>query len=100
MNFSAITENDQNWVNYGDGHLEYMEYDNPNVTNPMTFDTSKAYNVFGCRVDQDQTYSTSALFEGRTEIYLTPGDLFIFTVHRETGGGMNAGVSFEFGEEI
>lgn len=98
--FTAITDNDQPWMDFGDGHLEYLQYDNPNVANPMEFDTSKAELIFGCRVDQDQTYSTSALFEGRTDIYLTPNDMFIFTMHRETGGGANVGVTFEFAEEI
>ena len=98
--FTAITENDQTWVDFGDGHLEYMQYDNPNVGSPMTFDTAKAELVFGSRVNIDETYSTSALFEGRTEIYLTPGDMFTFTVHRETGQACNVGVSFEFAEAI
>lgn len=98
--FTAITENDQSWADYGDGHLEYMVYDTPNVTTPMTFDTAKAETAFGCRINQDDTYSTSALFEGRTNIWLTPGDMFVFTIHRETGIGMEAGVTFEFGEEI
>jgi len=98
--FTAITENDQSWVDFGDGHLEYITYDVPDVITPMTFDTTKAVSVFGSRVDQDQTYSTSALFEGRTNIYLTPGDMFVFTMHRETGGTTNVGATFEFAEEI
>lgn len=98
--FSAITLNDQSWKDFGDGHLEYIEYDNPDVTTPMTFDTSKANIVFGCRVNQDETYSTSALFEGRTDVWLTPGDMFIFTLHRENGLLFNGGCTFEFAEEI
>lgn len=97
---TAITLNDQTWTDFGDGHLEYLEYDNPNVTNPMTFDTTKASLIFGARVDQDKSYATSALFEGRTEIYQTPGDIFIFTIHRETGGSCNVGVTYEFAEQI
>ena len=98
--FTAITENDQGWKDFGDGHLEYIEQDNPDVINPMTFDTSKASLIFGCRVAQDETYATSALFEGRADIYLTPHDMFIFTMHRENGLAVNAGVTFEFAEEI
>jgi hypothetical protein len=98
--FTAITENDQSWNDFGDGNMEYIEYDSPDVTTPMTFDTAKASHIFGSRVDQDQTYATSALFEGRTSIYLTPGDMFIFTIHRETGGAANAGMTFEFAEAI
>jgi hypothetical protein len=98
--FSAITENDQAWGDFGDGHLEYMQYDNPDVTTPMAFDILKADLIFGARVDQDQTYSTSALFQGRTSIYLTPGDMLVFTIHRETGGAANVGATFEFAEEI
>ena len=99
--FSAITPNDQTWSNFGDGHLEYIVYDQPDVTIPMTFDTTKAQPVvFGSRVGQDATYATSALFEGRTNVHLTSGDMFIFTVHRENGGTANVGVTFEFAEEI
>ena len=98
--FTAITDNDQSWSDVGDGHLEYMAYDVPAVANEMEFDTAKAELIFGCRVDQDQTYSTSALFEGRTEIWLTAGDMFVFTMHRETGGATLVGATFEFAEEI
>ena len=66
----------------------------------MTFDTTKANLTFGCRVNQDETYSTSALFEGRTDVWLTPGEMLVFTLHRETGQGMLGGVTFEFAEEI
>ena len=66
----------------------------------MTFDTSKATLIFGSRVNQDTAYSTSALFEGRTDIIQTPGDIFIFTMHRETGASCNVGVTYEFAEEI
>lgn len=97
---TAITLNDQSWSDFRDAHVDYIEYDNPNVATPMTFDTSKATLVFTSRVDQDQSYSTSALFEGRTSINQTPGDIFIFTIHRETGGSANVGVSYEFAEAI
>lgn len=97
---SAIAVNDQEWADFRDGHIEYIEYDNPNVTNPMTFDTGKASLIFGSRVNQDQSYSTSALFQGRTDIYQTPGDIFVFTMHRETGQASNVGITFEFAEAI
>ena len=98
---TAITLNDQVWRDYGDGHLEYLVYNTPIVTTPITFDSTKATPaVFGSRVGQDTTYNTSALFEGRTDIYLTPGEIFIFTMHRENGQGANVGVTFEFAEEI
>jgi hypothetical protein len=66
----------------------------------MDFDTTKATLMFSSRVGQDTTYSTSALFEGRTNIYMTPGSMFVFTLHRETGASMGGGVTFEFSEEI
>ena len=67
----------------------------------MTFDTLKAQPaVFGARVGQDETYATSALFEGRTNVYITPGDMFVFTIHRENGGNAVVGATFEFAEEI
>ena len=102
---TAITVNDQTWSDFGDGHLEKLIYNlEPNgdalVGVAMTFDTSKADLIFGCRVGQDDTYATSALFEGRTEIYQTPGDIFIFTMHRENGVALNCGVTYEFAEEI
>ena len=98
--FTAITPNNQSWKDFGDGHLEYIEYDNPDVATPMTFNTAKATLIFGCRVGTDTTYATSALFEGRTDIYLTPSDMFIFTMHKDNGGAANVGVTFEFAEEI
>lgn len=97
---TAITLNDQTWQDFRDAHIDYIEYDNPDVANPITFDTTKAALVFGSRVDQDQSYSTSALFEGRTDINQTPGDIFIFTMHRETGGAANVGCNYEFAEAI
>ena len=97
---TAITVNDQSWVPFRDGLIEYIQYDNPNVVTPMTFDTTKAELIFTARVDQDQSYATSALFEGRADIYQTPGDIFIFTMHRETAAGANVGVTYEFSEEV
>ena len=93
--FTAVTDGTQSWSDHGDGHLEKLIFDGD-----ATFDTTKADLIFSCRVDQDQTYATSALFEGRTEIWQTPGDMFIFTMHRETGATVNAGVTYEFAEEI
>ena len=85
---------------FRDGIIEYVQYDNPNVATPMTFDTTKADLIFGSRVDMDESYSTSALFEGRTEVVQSPGDIFIFTLHRETGNAANVGVTYEFGESV
>ena len=97
--FTAITNNSDTWKDFGDGHLEHIEYDNGGVT-PMTFDTTGLTPVFGCRVSIDGTYATSALFEGRTNIWLTPGDMFVFTMHKEGGGAVNVGATFEFCEAI
>ena len=97
--FTAITDGTQTWSDFGDGHLEYVEYD-PVAGTPITFDDTKAQLIFTGRTNIDESYATSALFEGRTSIYLTPGDMFIFTMHRETGGAENAGITFEFCEEI
>lgn len=98
--FTAITPNNQAWADFGDGHLEYIVYDVPDVATPMSFDTAKATLIFGSRIPADSTYSTSALFEGRTNIYLTPGDMFVFTIHRDNGAASIGGVTFEFAEEI
>lgn len=96
--FTAITENSQSWADFGDGHLEYIV--NDGTGGQMTFDTAKADLIFSCRVNLDETYSTSALFEGRTEIIKTPGDMFVFTLHRENGGSHLGGITYEFAEEI
>ena len=98
--FTAITENDQSWLPFRDGNIEYIEYDNPNVATPMTFDTAKAELIFTARVDQDQSYDSTALFDSKTDIYQTPGDMFVFTMHRETGGAANVGFTYEFAEEV
>ena len=97
---SAITLNDQEWVPFGDGNLEYIEYNNPPVGSAMEFDQTKASLTFGGRVDQDTSLSTTALFQGVTRIYQSPGDIFIFTMHRENGGNCIVGATYEFAQEI
>ena len=97
---SAITLNDQSWVVTDDGFLESLQYDNPDVATPITFDTSKATLVYGSRVPQDGTFVSPATFEGKTEVHHSPGDLFIFTLHRENGGAQVGGVTYEIGKEI
>ena len=101
---TAIALNGQAWTDFGDGHIEYINYRldsaGNTIASEMTFDTTKAQLVFGSRVDIDNSYSTSALFEGRTEIYQNAGDIFIFTMHRENGIGANVGVTYEFAEAI
>lgn len=95
--FTAITEGNQSFEDFGDGHLESISR---SAISTMTFDTAKAVLIFGSRVNKDSTYATSALFEGRTSIYITPGDMFVFTMHRENGDTIATGVTFEFAEEI
>ena len=97
---TAIIENGQDWTDYGDGHLEFIVNDGSN--NAMEFDTTKAGDpTFGARVAKDDSYNTSALFEGRTEIFQTAGDTFVFTVHKEDPNkNVKAGVTYEFSEEI
>ena len=97
---TAITVNDQSYADYGDGHLEAIVYDTPNVGSPMTFDTTKADLTFTCRVNQDDSYTTEFIEKGETNLWLHPGETIIFTMQRETTGGMNAGVTFIFAEEI
>lgn len=98
--FTAITANNQTWRDFGDGHLEFLVYDTPDVVTPMAFNTTKAKLIFGGRVGQDTTYTTTALFSQLTDVHLTPGDMFVFTMHRENGIAANVGVTFEFAEEI
>jgi len=87
------------WVDYLDGHLEYAEAD-PAAGTPITFDTTKAALIFGNRLQQDTPFSTPAIFEDKTEIYLTPGDYLLVTIHRENGMNANVGATIEFAEEI
>ena len=51
-------------------------------------------------MNQDDTYHTSALYEGRSEIFQTAGEMFVFTMQREGGTAANVGVTYEFAEEI
>ena len=97
---TAITLNDQAWRDYGDGNMEFIQYDNPDVTTPITFDTAKAELIYGNRVAQDIPFEAKALFEGETKVYQTPGDIFIFAMHRESGGAANVGVTYQFAEQI
>jgi len=94
--FTAITENNQAWADYGDGHLEYLIYDTPNVATAMTFDDTKANLLFASRVAKDDNFVSSP----KSDAYLTPGDMFIFTMHRENGGATDMGLTVEFTEEI
>ena len=102
---TAITLNSQTYTDYGDGRLEYVTYDlnsdgTPLAGTPISFDTTKANLVFSAQVAANNTYATSALFEGRTEIYQSPGDYFIFAMHRDNGGAADVGVTYEFAEAI
>lgn len=97
---TALILNQQTWTDYGDGNMRFVRYDQPDVVTPMSLDMTKADLIFTARVDMDSTYSTSALFEGRTDIYLTPGEYLIFTMHRENGASANVGVTYEFSELI
>lgn len=101
---TAITLNGQAYADFGDGRLEYVSYglnaDGSVNNDEISFDTTKAQLVFSAQVSADSTYATSALFEGRTEIYQTPGDTFIFAMHRDNGGAADVGVTYEFAEAI
>ena len=96
--FSAITEGNSAWVDITDGHLEGIEM--AQTLGTLSFDTTKATLIFTCRVEREGTYATSALFEGRTQIYQTPGDMFIFTMHRDNGQSTKGGCTYEFAEAI
>ncbi|MBT8037596.1 MAG: hypothetical protein KJO21_08635 [Verrucomicrobiae bacterium] len=98
--FSAISPNDQHWKDIGDGHLEYIEFDNLDGTEPMSFDISKAHTISGHRVNKDSTLVIDDIFDGTTSLWITPGDMYIFTMHREDGTLTNVGCTFDFGEAI
>ena len=97
---TAITLNQQSFTDYGDGHLEYVWFDLPDVATPMTFDTAKATQSFGARLQSEVTYETDPVFGDKSEIGIYPGDYLIFTLHRDNGGQTSGGVTFEFAEKI
>lgn len=95
---TAITLGTQTYADYDDGHCQYVYYAVGGT--PMTFNTAKATLVFGSRVDMDVPFVSSAIFEEHAHIYQTPGDIFVFTMHRETGAAANVGVTYEFARSI
>jgi len=96
---SAVSNGTQTWAAFGDGHSEYLEVD-PAAGTPATFDTAKAALQFGVRVPQDSTLVSGATFDKAASLTLTPGDMLIFTIHRENGGAANVGLTYEFSEGI
>lgn len=93
--FTAITDGTDTWSDYGDGHLEYMV-----VSGTASFDITKANLRLGARVMIDRTESVN-LIDELTKIWLTPGDMFVVTVHRETANQTaNVGATIEFLQEI
>lgn len=94
--WTAITPNDQSWIDKGYG-IEFISYDTPDVVTPMTFDPNKAVNTYTGRVPLDGTLTSDALFGGKGNIHQTAGDLFVFTMHRENGQGATVGSVYEYG---
>lgn len=66
----------------------------------MSFDTSKAELKFGARVNIDADFQKIFDYNDKTNLFLTPGDMYVITIHRENGGSANVGATIEFGEEI
>ena len=89
---AAINLNGDTWIDFGDGSLEYI------IVNNATFDTSKAQNTFSSKIPANQTFATSALYGGVTDIFQTPGDIFIFGMSRN--GSTVGDVTYELGEGI
>lgn len=96
--FTAITPGNSSWEDFGDGHLEVIKRAETGGT--MTFDTAKAVLTFGARVAKENTFDTSAVYGGVARVFITPGDMLVFTLHRETGGGTTGGATLEFAESI
>ena len=96
--FTAITDGNSAWVDYGDGAMESIE--RTATAGTMAFDTAKANLVFTARVEKEGTYTSSALFGAQSEIFLAPGSMLVFTLHRENGAATSGGVTFEFTEEL
>ena len=95
---TAISDGTQNWIPFREGNLEYIEH-GESGTEP-TLDTAKAELQFTTRINQDDSFTSTALFDKLTSLFLSPGDIVIFTMHRETGAAVNVGITYEFSEEI
>lgn len=93
---TALTLGTATWSDYRDGNLEFIE----RVGTDPVLNTVAADLQFSVRVNQDETIITDAVFSKAASLVVTPGDYLVFTVHRETGGNANAGVTYEFSEEI
>lgn len=98
-NPAAITIGTQSWVDFRDGHLEYLHAD-PTAGTPAVFNTAFAEKQFQSRVVIDTTLQEDAVFSKAASLVFTPGDYLIFAMHRETGGAANVGVTYEFTEAI
>jgi len=96
---TAVSLGTQSWTDYRDANIEFVQLD-PGAGTPMTLDTAKAEKQFSSRVDQDVPFPSDAVFNKAAALVLTPGDYLIFTMHRETGGSANVGVTYEFSEEV
>lgn len=80
--------------------MEYLQYNNPVVQAPMTFDLSKAVNIFSARIDQGSSFVYDSEFRSGLEVNLKQNELLIFTLHGKNGQTTSGGVTYEFAENI
>ena len=92
--FTKLTEGNSAWEDYGDGHIESIQRLITGGT--MVFDTTGLKLIFGSRVPKDSYFVSHA--EGQN--FMTPGDMFVYTMHRENGAAIDCGCTIEFAEEI
>jgi hypothetical protein len=100
---SAINPRSQTWKNFKDGHLQYIEYETDiaiDGRDSMTFDTTKAELIYTSVTNQNTRMHIDLLFNDNSQIYIHPGDLFIFTIHNEIGTSLASGITVGFAEEI
>ena len=96
--FTAITEGNSVWEDIGDGNLEGIRMATSGGT--LAFDDTKADLILNGRVNMDETSRASFQFDSETELVLTPSDMIILTMQRETGAVADVGCVLEFAEEI
>lgn len=96
---TAIELNDQDWTDYGDGHLEYI-IRQEGVT-AMAFDTGQAELITQARFNIDETIKIDDFSDIRTSLDLYPGELIVVTINRENlTGVIDCGAVLSFAEKV
>jgi hypothetical protein len=90
---NGVGVNGGTWGAINGGNVEVSE----NIT---SINTAQLQLIHSVRVDQDATISVANPDADHGDLFLVHGDYLVVTIHRETGGDANAGVTIEMAEEI